>query len=421
MPFQQALTGVRRSDKAAKLWWHLIHEFDPAKARDLGLGHSWSGSAAVAMEWSGKHRRPESPCSREASAPTDSGQRDRFARFRNEIRFLIEHEDYPGIVPILDHDLPEEAEAQAWYAMPVAQGLLGVLGEDPPVEAVLTAIASIAGTLAALALEGVAHRDIKPDNLFARAGNWEIGDFGLVAYPKKDPLTVHGRRLGPIDFMAPEIRDAADLADPHAADVWSLAQTLWTTLVGDRHPVGGPHQMQPPWALTSRIEHPRAAQLDRVLMSATRWTPADRLTMRDFESELLACLVEPPEEREFPDRSDLVARLRDLVTPALNDKVLQQEYQSLLTAGDRALQERIVHPIYFELGAPTRRVRLPPTNHGSCTGGLPQGRASWHHLRHKRLHHQSSTANRGNYRVGRFLRTEQHRGPITRCEACRTA
>ncbi len=272
------------------------------------------------------------------------GQRDRFARFRNEIRFLIEHEDYPGIVPILDHDLPEEAEAQAWYAMPVAQGLLGVLGEDPPVEAVLTAIASIAGTLAALALEGVAHRDIKPDNLFARAGNWEIGDFGLVAYPKKDPLTVHGRRLGPIDFMAPEMRDAADLADPHAADVWSLAQTLWTTLVGDRHPVGGPHQMQPPWALTSRIEHPRAAQLDRVLMSATRWTPADRLTIRDFESELLACLVEPPEEREFPDRSDLVPRLRDLVTPALNDKVLQQEYQSLLTAGDRALQERIIRP-----------------------------------------------------------------------------
>jgi serine/threonine protein kinase len=69
---------------------------------------------------------------------------------------------------------------------------------------VVTALAGIASTLEALAAEGVAHRDIKPDNLFRLGDRWVIGDFGLVSYPEKDPRTEHGRRLGPIDFMAPK-------------------------------------------------------------------------------------------------------------------------------------------------------------------------------------------------------------------------
>ena len=68
----------------------------------------------------------------------------------------------------------------------------------------VAALTEIAGTLDAFASEGVAHRDIKPDNLFRLGGQCVIGDFGLVTYPEKDPRTAHGRRLGPTDYMAPE-------------------------------------------------------------------------------------------------------------------------------------------------------------------------------------------------------------------------
>jgi hypothetical protein len=33
-----------------------------------------------------------------------------------------------------------------------------------------------------------------------------------VTYPQKDPRTEHGRKLGPADHMAPEMRENADTA-----------------------------------------------------------------------------------------------------------------------------------------------------------------------------------------------------------------
>ena len=94
----------------------------------------------------------------------------------------------------------------------------------------VAAIAEIAGTLATLAAEGVGHRDIKPDNLFRLGDQWVIGDFRLVTYPEKNPMTEHGRKLGPVDYMAPEMRQDADTAAPGPADVWALAKTLWVLL-----------------------------------------------------------------------------------------------------------------------------------------------------------------------------------------------
>jgi serine/threonine protein kinase len=88
------------------------------------------------------------------------------------------------------------------------------LGSDPQPGVVVAALGEIAATLASLAAGGVAHRDIKPDNLFELDGRWVIGDFGLVTYPDEDPRTQHGRKLGPIDYMAPEMRQDADRADP---------------------------------------------------------------------------------------------------------------------------------------------------------------------------------------------------------------
>jgi serine/threonine-protein kinase len=144
---------------------------------------------------------------------------DRMPRFRNEIHFLEERRDYPGVLPMLDHALPYDPAEPSWYAMPLATPLLEALGEAPEFSRVVDAIGHIADTLARLAAERVGHRDIKPANLFQLNGEWVIGDFGLVKYPEQERVTRHGQALGPYDFMAPEMRRDADTASPEPADV----------------------------------------------------------------------------------------------------------------------------------------------------------------------------------------------------------
>lgn len=108
--------------------------------------------------------------------------------------------------------------------MPIAVPLLDALGGTPEFPQVVQAVEHIARTLADLAADGVSHRDIKPDNLFQLNGEWAVGDFGLVKYPERESATRHGRRLGPLYFMAPEMRQNADTANAELADVYSLAK-----------------------------------------------------------------------------------------------------------------------------------------------------------------------------------------------------
>jgi serine/threonine protein kinase len=111
----------------------------------------------------------------------------RLDRFKDEIGFLIAHPTFPGILPLVENRISDDLAEASWYVMPEARKIRDALGSDPKPRLVVAAVADIATTLAALADEGVAHRDIKPDNLFELCGQWLIGDFGLVTYPEGSP------------------------------------------------------------------------------------------------------------------------------------------------------------------------------------------------------------------------------------------
>ena len=96
--------------------------------------------------------------------------RYRLDRLKDEISFLIAHPDFPGILPLLDSHIADDLAELSWYVMPVARTIREALGDDPEPGMVVAAVADIATTLEALAAEGVAHRDIKPDNLFELNG-----------------------------------------------------------------------------------------------------------------------------------------------------------------------------------------------------------------------------------------------------------
>lgn len=158
--------------------------------------------------------------------------------------------------------------------------------------------------MAKLSSEGIGHRDLKPDNLFWLDGVAVVGDFGLVTYPEKDPVTEAGRRLGPVDYMAPEMRADADRAEAGPTDVWALAKILWTLLTNHAHPLPGPHRPDDvSYSLEKLLKHPRAAEFDRLLAAATRLPPGETLRASSgapgrertpFRPDELAALMLPP-------------------------------------------------------------------------------------------------------------------------------
>jgi serine/threonine protein kinase len=244
---------------------------------------------------------------------------DRMPRFRTEIRFLTEHRNYPGVLPMLDHSLPEDLDEPSWYVMPLATPLLEALGEALPLSSVVAAIASIADTMARLTDEGIeGHRDIKPDNLFQLDGQWVVGDFGLVKYPDQHTGTKQGQALGPADFMAPEMRRNADTAAVQPADVYSLVKTLWAVAAGERYPPPGQlrsdrHRLR----LSSHVDDQRAILLDPLIEDCTSDDPADRPAMQDLAKELTlwSAPASVPVQPDLSAYTEEAARLREANLP----------------------------------------------------------------------------------------------------------
>jgi serine/threonine protein kinase len=119
---------------------------------------------------------------------------DSYRRFREEITLLRKLGDHPGILPLLDAELPEtpSRSTAAWLAMPIGVSVRTHLGANPSLRPVVNGIVSVARTLASLASRRISHRDINPENLYYYKGGWVVGDFGLAEFPGKQPITEAG-------------------------------------------------------------------------------------------------------------------------------------------------------------------------------------------------------------------------------------
>ncbi len=240
-------------------------------------------------------------------------------RFRNEIDFLLRAGGRRGVLPMLDHALPDDPSQPSWYVMPLAVPLVQALGWSPDLPGVVAAVGDIAETLASLAADGIAHRDIKPENLFQLDGAWLIGDFGLVQYPEQAAVTKQGRPLGPYFFMAPEMRRDADTADGELADVYSLAKTLWALAAGRPDPPPGElRRDRPELRLSTYIADPRARSLEPILERSTDHNPLSRPRMRELADELSwwSRLKPVSIQLDVSSYTQEVQRLREANSPA---------------------------------------------------------------------------------------------------------
>ncbi|MBV9160280.1 MAG: protein kinase [Pseudonocardiales bacterium] len=267
-------------------------------------------------------------------------EREPYQRFVREIEFLREHESVVGLLPVIDAHLPESPTKtdQPWLAMPIATPIGDAL-EGRPLGDVVPAVASIADTLWRLQRDfGIAHRDIKPGNLYELGGEWLIGDFGLVALPDTDSLTAVGRPLGPRHYTAYEMIRDPSTADPHPADVYSLGKTLWVLATDQRFP---PEGHQPVGMRGFEIgdfrPHAHSDVLDREIDLMTRLHPEERPSKEQVARDL-AAWQHLASEPVALDVSAARARLREKLALQIAEQDTRAQQKELALAAVRTLQ-----------------------------------------------------------------------------------
>lgn len=246
-----------------------------------------------------------------------------YQRFIVEIETLRQLGDYPGILPVIDDhipDAPSESD-QPWLVMPIATPLRDALA-DADLATIVASIGEIANTLVRLRAEHrLAHRDLKPANLYSLDDKAVVGDFGLVALPDRIGLTEEGKPLGPVNFVPFEMLNDPGEADAFAADVYSLAKTLWALACdGNIPPPGHQPASAAPHRIADYRPHPKAALLDELVDRATLRDPGSRPSMEDLAADIEVWASIQPDQAAF-DMSEAASAVRS----ALNEDIATTE------------------------------------------------------------------------------------------------
>ncbi|MHB8868884.1 MAG: protein kinase domain-containing protein [Thermoleophilia bacterium] len=262
-----------------------------------------------------------------------------YERFIREITFLRSLDDLSGVLPLVDAHLTAYSErAHAWLAMPIATSIDAALA-GAHLERVVEAVATIARTLTRLKAEHrVAHRDIKPGNLYELNGEWLVGDFGLIDVPDLAELTRSGKPLGPAHYIPYEMIADPVHADSFAADVYSLGKTLWVLATGQRFPLSG-HQPTGTrgFMIGDYRPHPGSEALDRLVDLMTLVHAEKRPTMEQVAADLGAWQGHSA-GISLPDLSELGLRLRKKMAAEMQREDLEEHYKALGLQAVRTLQ-----------------------------------------------------------------------------------
>ncbi|KFZ80843.1 hypothetical protein ED92_11000 [Amycolatopsis sp. MJM2582] len=259
----------------------------------------WRHKEKIVETWKAVVLRVEHDDGRQGVLKANLADGTFITRFRNEILGMRQMSEagIEGVLRVLDADFQENL---MWFVMPEATPLAQHLGTMPSLWTVVTAVEQVTATLLAVKSElGVAHRDIKPDNLFFLDGRAHVGDFGLGDWaPREDDLTKEGTSVGPAHFLAPEMRAVTLAEDAHLADVWALAKTLFVLAHPNKgvYPPPGTHYVQGREFELWSVGGHAGESLGPVLEAATRFDPHDRITLEDFHAELQAWLAGNPEK-----------------------------------------------------------------------------------------------------------------------------
>jgi serine/threonine-protein kinase len=160
------------------------------------------------------------------------------ARFLRE-GYVANSVGHEGAVTVQDDDTADDGSA--FLVMDLVDGQTlhdrrADRGGSLPAGEVIGIVDQLLDVLVAAHAKGVLHRDIKPENLLVtRDGKVKVLDFGIARLREMAGNTAHTRTgvmLGTPAYMAPE--QAASLWEEvdERSDLWSVAATMFTLLVG---------------------------------------------------------------------------------------------------------------------------------------------------------------------------------------------
>lgn len=241
----------------------------------------------MSVVWQARHRPSGRLCAIKRF-PVEGEERERFLR-QVQVRLLLAH---PNILPMLDGGLHD---GEAWIATPwMAGGALhpGVVQSWPDV---LRGLEDVVAGLAHAHAAGVAHQDLKPDNVLMHEGRWVLSDFGISRQMHRTQRS--SRREGSPLYVAPEqIRGEDHLLRPWT-DLYALGAMTWHLVTGEPPFVGTidevlrAHLNTAPGAFRPRFDVPDHLEAAlRVLLSKTPWSRGL------YAVDALQALTTPPPE-----------------------------------------------------------------------------------------------------------------------------
>lgn len=157
------------------------------------------------------------------------GDGNKLRRFLREVAFCTRHSDVP-LVKVVDQGFRQEANLkQPFYVMPLYEGSLRKLMDDPRIErsTILGMLFRLLDSLKGFYDDGHVHRDIKPENILfdGNSNRLILADFG-IAHINEDlsELTLQTKpaeRLANYKYAAPEQRIVNGEVD-HRADQFAF-------------------------------------------------------------------------------------------------------------------------------------------------------------------------------------------------------
>jgi eukaryotic-like serine/threonine-protein kinase len=239
------------------------------------------GSGGMATVWRAEDTVLGRPVAVKVLRPdlaAEAGFVDRFRREARHAASLV----HPTLVTVFDSGVDGGA---VFIVMELVAGrtLRTVLDESGPIdpdEAVRIAAAICEGLEVAHSA-GIVHRDIKPANvLLTPGGGVKVFDFGIARADGSESLTLTGKVLGTVAYLAPE-QARGEQVGP-AADVYALGCVLFEMLTGEP-----PFRADTPVALVMRqvndpppppssVRPGLPEDLDRVVLAMLSKDPGQR-------------------------------------------------------------------------------------------------------------------------------------------------